>query len=176
MAEELAKEVESIDSFVLYDYTGLEAQNTHSLRSNCFEQQVQARVLKNTIAGLVFSKSYPEELKELLKGPTAMAYGGDSIASVAKLLVEFRKENKQLVIKGGYIPGKILSPEEVEELSKVPSREELLSMIAGTFEAPLQQVATILAGPLTNISSALGNLTSKMDENNIEKVGEAVAK
>lgn len=176
MAEELAKEVESVDSFLLYDYTGLKAQSVHGLRSSCFKEEVQAKVVKNTMAAIVFSKSFPDELKDLLKGPTAMMYGGESIASVAKLLVEFRKENKQLVIKGGYIPGKVLTPEDVEELSKVPSRIELLSMLAGAFEAPLQQIATILAGPATNISNVIGNLTSKMDENNIENVGEAVAK
>ncbi|BBM85572.1 50S ribosomal protein L10 [Candidatus Uabimicrobium amorphum] len=176
MADELTNEVESLESFLLYDYTGLKAEDVHSLRSACFEKEVKAKVVKNTMAKLALSSdSYPEEVKALFKGPTAMAYGGDSIASVAKLLVEFRKENKKLVIKGGYIPGKVLNADDVEALSKVPSREELLSMLAGVFQAPMQQIASILAGPPRNISNILSNLTSKMEENNIESVGDAAS-
>jgi large subunit ribosomal protein L10 len=173
MADELSTEVESIESFLLYDYTGLKAQDVHSLRSACFENEVKAKVVKNTMAKLALSESYPEEVNALFKGPTAMAYGGDSIASVAKVLVDFSKENKKLVIKGGYIPGKVLNAADVEALSKVPSKKELLSMLAGVFQAPAQQIATILAGPLTNISNVLNNLTSKMEDNKIENVGEA---
>ncbi|WP_372368586.1 50S ribosomal protein L10 [Candidatus Uabimicrobium sp. HlEnr_7] len=175
MAKELANEVESIGSFLLYDYTGLKAEQVHSLRSTSFEKEVTVKVVKNTMAKLALSEDYPEEMKTLFKGPTAMAFGGDSIASVAKILVDFRKENKKLVIKGGYIPGKILNADDVEALSKVPSREELLSMLAGLFQAPTQQIANILDGPSRNISNIFNNLTSKMEENNIESVGDAAS-
>jgi large subunit ribosomal protein L10 len=175
MADELANEIESLESFLLYDYTGLKAEDVHKLRSTCFEKEVNAKVVKNTMAKLALSESYPKEIRTLFKGPTAMAYGGDSIASVAKILVDFRKENKKLVIKGGYIPGKVLNADDVEALSKIPSREELLSMIAGVFQAPMQQIANILAGPSRNISNILSNLTSKMEENNIESVGDAAS-
>ena len=176
MADELAQEVESLESFLLYDYTGLKAEDVHKLRSACFEKEVTAKVVKNTMAKLALSSdSYPEGVKKLFKGPTAMAYGGDSIASVAKLLVDFSKENKKLVIKGGYIPGKVLNADDVEALSKVPSRVELLSMLAGVFQAPMQQIASILAGPPRNIAYMLSNLTSKMEENNIESVGDAAS-
>jgi large subunit ribosomal protein L10 len=176
MAEEVISEFQSIDSFIIYGYEKLTAQETHALRSLCVEKDMKAKALKNTMAALAFSaKSFPEELKSFLNGSTAIVHGSD-IASVAKLLISFKEENKKIVIKGGYIPGKVLSSQDVEELSKIPSREQLLSMLAGAFNAPLQQIATIMAGPLTNVSNMMGDLTSKMDEKNIEKVGEAVAK
>lgn len=176
MAEEIINEFQSIDSFIIYGYEKLTAQETHALRSLCFEKEIKAKALKNTMAALAFSaKSFPEELKSFLNGATGIVYGSD-IAAVAKLLVSFKEENKKIVIKGGYIPGKVLSGDDVEELSNIPSREELLSMLAGAFNAPLQQIATILAGPLSNVSNMMGDLTSKMEEKNIEKVGEAVAK
>jgi len=175
MAQELQQEFASVNSFILVNYTGLSAQQTHELRSSFFEQNIKMRVVKNTILVAACGDKLPDEIDSLLKGPTAVVYGGESIVSVAKALVDWKKKQPNINIKGGYIPGRLLNDKDVTELSKIPPREVLLSMLAGLFEAPLQQIATIMNAPLQDISNAMNGVVDKMEEAGSDNVANAVA-
>ncbi len=175
MARELSRYLEEVDSFILVDYSGLEAQDAFELRSNLYAQGISLFVLKNTLANVVLKQKFPgnsETIAEHLNGPTAIAFGGESIVNVAQCLVDWNKKAKKIKLKAGYLPGNVLSNEDVVELSKTPPREVLLSMLAGVFEAPMQQIATILAGPLQNVVYATNGLIDKMEEQGAENVSD----
>jgi large subunit ribosomal protein L10 len=172
MAREIQQEMEAVDSFILFNFNKLRAQDSYELRRSLYQQDIKVRVVKNTLAGIAFSEYYPEEIREFLKGPTAVAYGGDNVVSVAKALVDWNKKAKNIEIKGGYLPGQVLQEKDVVELSKTPPREVLLAMLAGAFEGPLQQIATIMAASMQNVSNATGALVEKMEEKGVERVSD----
>lgn len=159
MVGELVEELKEVSSFVVFEHAKMNAEQNYELRKTLRGQNVNMLVLKNRIANVVFQEIYQQDLSEHLKGSTAIAYGGESPADVAKAILDWNKKNdKVLNIKGALIPGGVLSPADVDALSKIPAKPVLLSMIAGVLEAPMQQVATILAAPMQDLSYAFNGL------------------
>ena len=129
---------------VLADFQGLTVEEVSELRGKCREKGVFFRVVKNRLAKRAASTGDFAGLEDMLTGPTGIAFGMESAVDPAKVLVDFAKDNEKLNIKGGFLDGVVLTPAEVEALSKIPGREELLSMIARTFQAPAQNFVGVL--------------------------------
>lgn len=90
----------------------------------------------------------------LLSGPTAIAYSQDAV-SAAKAVVDFAKSNENLIVIGGMVDGKLLSSQEVEQLSKLPSLNELRGRIAGMLQAPAGKIAAVLQAPAAQLARVL---------------------
>lgn len=130
--------------------------------------------MKNKLATYALGEKFPKEIKALFKGPIAMVYGGD-IVRVSQILLDWNKKSeKKLDIKGGYIPGKVLSPKDVEMLAKVPARPVMLSMMAGSFQSPAQKMATITLAPMQKVSYSMQALVKKMEDKKVDKVSDAI--
>jgi len=142
---------------VAADYRGLSVDEMNTLRRQLSSKDVKLRVVKNTLARFAAEKAGMEELKPLLTGPTALAFGfGDNIADPAKVLIEYRKSTKlEIDIKGGFLDNKMLSREQVTTLSKLPAKEVLIATLLGTLQRPIASLLSIMNGPLQALSRVL---------------------
>ena len=149
--DEITDVAKNSASFILFDYRGLTAEEVAELRRNLRENGAQYKVWKNTLTkraldGLNFN------LDDCLNGPSAMAYSDDSVAPI-KVLSDFAKEHKALENKGGIVDGEGTTLENIKELSTLPSREGLLTMLA-----------TGLIGTVKDLSIALNLLSEQKEE------------
>ena len=127
--DEIKSTVDQSSSIVLFDYRGLTDNESKALRRKLRETGSDYKVYKNTLMARALS-DLKIDLSESLNGPSAMAYGSDSVAPV-KILSEFAKEHPALILKVGIVDGNISDKDALSELAKIPSREGLLTMLAG---------------------------------------------
>ena len=115
---------------ILTDYRGLSAPEMNILRRRLDELGVDYRVVKNTLARFAVEKAGRDELVDLFEGPVAIAFGYGEVTELARSLDEYIRTSKtSLSIKGGFLPDRLLTSEEVTVLSKLPSREILLAKV-----------------------------------------------
>jgi large subunit ribosomal protein L10 len=159
---ELAESFRESNGAVLTEYRGLTVKQLQELRRTLGEN-VSYAVAKNTLTKIA-AKDAGVELEEgLLTGPTAIAFiKGDAVLA-AKGLRDFAKANAPLIIKGGFLDGKILSAEEINKLADLESREVLLAKLAGGMKASLSNAASLFNAPLSQAARVLGALQAKAE-------------
>ena len=127
--DEVKAKVQEATTVVLFDYRGLTAEETSELRKILRESDSKYKVWKNTLTKRALD-SLNYNLDDCLAGPSAIAYSSDAIAPI-KALSTFAKDHPALEIKGGIVDGNVTSLDEIKALSTIPSREGLLTMLAG---------------------------------------------
>lgn len=159
--EEKVKKVEEIkDRFnrsvaaVLTDYRGLNVTDITQLRRKLLEEDVEYKVVKNTLTRIALEDT-DYDLDEYLKGPTAIAFSEKDPVAPAKIISDFAKVHKELEIKGGVVEGKVVSQEVIDKLAKLPTREELLAKAVGSIQAPLQGIVGVLNAPMRDFVGVL---------------------
>ena len=147
---------------VLYltDFTGLNVKDMTELRSSLRKSGAEYMVVKNRLAKRVFAESEElPDISESLVGPTGFVFGYEDAAAAAKALSDFAKEHdKKPAFKLGVMENKILQPEQVEQIAKLPPREVLLAQLAGAFEAPMAALAGALEAKLQETAGLLDAL------------------
>ena len=151
VVDEITEVAKSSASFILFDYRGLTAEETTELRRLLRESDSSYKVWKNTLTKRALN-SLEYNLDEALEGPSAIAFSSDAIAPI-KALSNFAKEHPALEIKGGIVDGNVTSLDEIKALSTIPSREGLLTMLAGG-----------LIGTVKDLSIALNLLSEQKSE------------
>ncbi|KUK83889.1 MAG: 50S ribosomal protein L10 [Pelotomaculum thermopropionicum] len=154
VVKELKEKFESAQSAVLTDYRGLNVAEATRLRRKLREGGCEFKVVKNTLTGLAARQVGLTGLDPYLEGPVAIAFSQDPVAP-AKILSEFIRENKKMVIKAGVLEGKVLDARKVKDLADLPSREVLLARVLGGMQSPLSGTASVLAGTLRSFVYAL---------------------
>ena len=140
---EVSAQVAQAQAIVLAEYRSLPVGDMTELRKKARESGVYFRVLKNTLARRAVAETPFKGLADQMVGPLAYGISSDPVAA-AKLLHEFSKGNERLVIKGGAMPNVLMSANEVAVLAKMPSRQELLSTLLGTMQAPIAKFVRTL--------------------------------
>lgn len=142
----LKDEFSQYNGYIFTDYRGMTVEQITTLRRTLMKKDSAYRVVKNRYARIALSQ-LDRSADEQLVGPTAIALvKGDEVNAVAKELYALAREGAPLVVKGGIIDGQFFSPEEVEALSKLPGKLELIAMLMSTMMAPVQKLAaTMLA-------------------------------
>lgn len=162
LVEGYYREFLDLDSCVVVGPQGLTVQETEELREQLRRSDVTMRVVKNSLASLAIQRTGLKGVEELLDGPTAIVYGGEGALAISKLVVEARNRLKdKLTIHGGFVDGEILDAGGVEELSRTPSRGELLSMILSGFYGPVNELARGMDGLLTEMHGLVEALAEK---------------
>ncbi len=133
---EVSAQVANAQSIVVAEYRGLEVVDVTQLRANARKAGVYLRVLKNTLVRRAVAGTPFEGLTDKMAGPLIYGISSDPVAA-AKLLNEFAKGNEKLVIKAGALPNYVMDVAGVKALATMPSREELLSKLLGTMQAPV---------------------------------------
>lgn len=130
IVEEIADKAKNSSSIVLFEYHGLTVPETMELRKKLKESDSEYKVYKNTLVKRAFD-SLKIDMDKELEGPKAVAFGTDAITPI-KVLSEFAKNHPALEMKIGYVDGKITDINELKALATIPSREGLLTMLAGS--------------------------------------------
>jgi len=126
---EISEKTKDASSVVLFEYQGLTAMETNELRRLLRESESDFKIYKNTLVKRAMD-TLKIDLDEHLEGPKAMAFGSDAVAPI-KALSDFAKKHPALVLKVGIVEGEIADEAKLKELSTIPSREGLLTMLAG---------------------------------------------
>ncbi len=141
---EVSAQVALAQAIVVAEYRYLPVGNMTELRKRARTSGVYLRVLKNTLARRAVAQTPFAGLTDKLVGPLAYGISADPVA-VAKVLHEFARENvDKFVIKAGAMPNLMMTPQQVGELAKMPSREQLLSTLLGTMQAPIAKFVRTL--------------------------------
>ena len=138
-------------------YAGITVAEMSDLRNRMRENSANVRVAKNRLARIAIEKSRTEGMKHLLVDQIVLMYSEDPVTA-AKISVEFAKTNGNLKIVGGAMGEKILDSDGVTEVSKLPSREEVLSSISALLLAPGSDLAANVNGPASAIAGVLENV------------------
>jgi large subunit ribosomal protein L10 len=145
--EEVTGQIQEAEAVFAVDYRGISVPQAAELRTKLREADASFRVVKNTLTERAADQAGAEGLKELLEGPTAMTFVRGDAAAAAKALRDFRRATQLLEFKGGWMNGEALTPEAIDAIAQLPSREVLYGRLVG-----------MVASPLTGLASAMGGL------------------
>lgn len=137
----LAEKFKSANLVLLTDYRGITVDDVTNLRNSLRETKAEYKVIKNNIVRRALGTNGVEGLDEALEGPTAVITTEGEYLDPLKAIYNFAKDNEYYKIKGGIVEGKVLSVEELITLAKLPSRQELLGMLAGGLLGTISKLA-----------------------------------
>jgi large subunit ribosomal protein L10 len=153
---ELAERLRSAQTLILADYRGLSVSELDEVRTKLLEHGARFHVVKNTLTKRAADEAGFETLKELLDGPTAIAFVGDGdMVSVAKTLSETARKTKVLELKGGILEGTPMDASQVAELAKLPPADMLRGQVLGAIVGPLNEIVGLFAAPVQDFVGLL---------------------
>src|SRR6202171_468430 len=141
---------------VLTDYRGLKVSQIQDLRGKLRGGDVEARVVKNTLARRAAEAAGFPALKDGLKGPVAIAFGYDDLGVPSRLINEWvRATRLKLEVVGGLVEGRVFSSSQIKQLADLPSRAVLIAQLMGTLQSPVAQLVGIMQAPLQQLLGTL---------------------
>lgn len=153
--KDLAEQAKGSTAMLLTDYRGLTVAESRELRTSLREVGARYEVVKNTLMNRAADEAGTVELKELLEGPTAIAFCPEDAAGAAKILVKYAKDFKPLEIKGGVLEGRVIDVEKIKFLASLPSKDVLMAQMLGVFQSPARGLVTVLAGTMQGLVTVL---------------------
>lgn len=172
--EEITADINEAQAVFAVDYRGITVTQVADLRSKLRESDTTFRVVKNTLTERAADQAGADALKELLEGPTALAFVKGDAAAAAKTLSDAARETELLPFKGGLMDGNALSVDDIKAISKLPSREVLYGQLVGIVASPITGLARSLNGLLGGLAIALAGVQEKKESGEIP-AGEAPA-
>jgi large subunit ribosomal protein L10 len=157
---DIAEQFKDSSATLITEYRGLTVANLAELRRSLAGSATYS-VAKNTLIKRAASEAGIEGLDELFAGPTAIAFVTGEPVDAAKAIKTFAKDNKALVIKGGYMDGHALTVAEVERIADLESREVLLAKLAGAMKGNLAKAAGLFNAPASQVARLLAALLEK---------------
>ena len=164
VVDSIKAKLEASQSVVLIDYRGLTVAEVTELRNQMREAGVEYQVLKNTMIKRAAEKAGIEGLDPILEGPTAVAFGINDPVAPAKILTKFAKDTKKITIKGGVLAGNAIDVAAVENLAKLPSKEELIAKMLGSLNAPITGLVMVLSGVTSKFVRTLEAIRVQKEE------------
>ncbi len=158
--EEIKQKLKEYDNFIITDYRGLTVGQITELRKKLYEKGVVYQVLKNNLVKIALKDAKIDGLDEYLFGPSAIAFAKEDPVFPSKVLSDFMKESK-LKIKGGYSEGKVIDDKSITALSKLPSKEVLISRLMGSLQSPASGLASVLSGVMRNLVNVLDQVNKQ---------------
>jgi large subunit ribosomal protein L10 len=155
VVDQLSEEIRSADAIFAVDYRGISVSEAAELRNRLREAQTRFRVVKNSLTERASDKAGAEALKEMLEGPTALAFVSGDVALAAKALSDSARTFGTLAFKGGLMNGDTLSAEQVQSIARLPAREVLNGQLVGTIAAPLSQLVRTLNALIAGVAIQL---------------------
>jgi large subunit ribosomal protein L10 len=141
----LKEKIQKASITLLADFKGMKVNELNDLRRELRKSEARLQVVKNTLAKIAVKDTEFKALGEYFRETVALVTGeGDPVAP-AKVLVKFAKDKETPKIKAGYLSGEIMKSSQVEALSKLPSREEMIAKLLGSMQAPAQNWVNVLA-------------------------------
>ncbi len=161
MVKELQETFEGTEAFFLLDYVNISVGKAMELRSKLRQKDCSLKVIKNRLAVRALSDKHPEELKNDLKGPTAIAYTRDDPVTLAQVLDKFFTDYKVLNVKSGLVEGRYIEENKFKRIAKLEPREELLAKLGYLMASPLTRFLRAWRAPMQSFGGMLSQLKSK---------------
>lgn len=162
--ERITELLQSSQSLVLADYSGLTVEKMTNFRNQCRENRVACRVVKNRLAQIAADAAGVELLKDHLRGPIAIVFGPESQVDPAKITVGFAKDNEAMEIRGGLVDGAYLDANQIVALSMTPSRDELIAKMMGSINSPVTGVTMVMNGVVAALTRAIDAVAKQKAE------------
>lgn len=160
----LKEKLQSARVALLTDYRGLTVKQLQDLRGRLRAQDVEYRVVKNTLARRAAVEAGHPDFQELFRGPVAIAFGYSEVGVPARILAEFARQSRLRVeIVGGLVEGRVLDAEQARRTADLPSREVLLAQLLGTLQAPLAQLVGAMQAPVQQLLGLLEAYKQKLE-------------
>ncbi len=163
VVEEVTAKLNEADAVFVTEYRGLTVSQFADLRAPLRDAGAEHKIYKNTLVKLAATAADMEGLHEHLSGPTALTFVQGDVAAAAKALTEQAKATPALVIKGGMMGESVMSADDLKVLADLPSRDVLLSQLAGAIQAPLVKTAGLLQALPRNFAYGLSALIEQQE-------------
>lgn len=164
LVEEVGTHLDKSDYVFLADYTGITVAETAQLRASLATEEAEFHVVKNTVLNVAARERELPSLSSPIDGPTAIIVGGRNPSEVAKIVLKFVKDKDKVRPKGGILSGSVLSADDVEALSKLPSLEVLKAQLLGLLNTPAQQLVRVINAVPQNVLNVLDAKRRKDEE------------
>jgi large subunit ribosomal protein L10 len=159
MMNQLKSDLDGSRSVLILDLKGIDAITEHQFRRDLRKKSIKVRALKNSLARHVFTEMGMEGLSKFLVGPSVAVWGGDGVAELAKEISTKVKALKKPEIKGGAVDGVVIGPDQVEDITKLPSREALIARVVALALAPAQRIVALANAPAGGLMSQLKTMS-----------------
>jgi large subunit ribosomal protein L10 len=156
----LKTKFQGFSSYIFTDYRGLTVEQITNLRGSLRKLGAEYKVVKNNFAKIAFRELSRPDVSSYLVGPSAIALARDEPSLVAKSLLDFARETS-VKIKGGLVDGQVFNDKQMEALSRLPSRTELIAKLMGTINAPLQNLVYAMNGVASKLVRTLAAVADK---------------
>jgi large subunit ribosomal protein L10 len=166
---ELKERIQSSEALFLADFRGLTVSESGELRRSLTNAGARFAVVKNTLMRLAAIEAGAPELEGLLEGPTAVAFVDADPIAAAKSLADATRKFRTLVVKGGFLDGRVLTPEEAQSLATIEPREVLLAKMAGLAKAEMSRAAFMFNALQSRFLALLEALKEKMPGEAVEE-------
>jgi len=166
LVAELRARLDRAPVLYLTDFTGLDVKSMTQLRRSLKRSGAEYVVVKNRLAQRVFAEveGLPD-ISSRLEGPTGLVFGYDDAVAAAKILNDFAKEHEQRpVFKAGIMDRAVLEPAQIVKLANLPSRNQLLSELAGLMQAPMAALAGVLQAKVQEMAGLLDALRMEREK------------
>jgi large subunit ribosomal protein L10 len=164
IAAAYTKQFGSLEGAVLVDVRGLKSNQNNRLRAGLAEKKIKVTVVKNSLAKRALTGSKLADLGKLLEGPSALVYGGESVVSVARRLMELAKEVPNLTFKGALMDGVIYGSDQIEMLSKLPTKAEAQGQVVTLIFSPAKKLAGAILSPGRKLASLIKAIQEKKEK------------
>lgn len=159
VVDELSTKLGSAKAFYLADFAGLNVKRVTQLRARLRQEGVEYIVVKNTLAERALETLDYPDISEFLKGPTAVVISQTDPVAPAKVLSDFARENdNKPAVRAGIVENRVVSGADIEKLAKLPSREQLLSELAGVMQAPMTELLMVMTAKMQEMVGLLDAL------------------
>ncbi len=158
MVAEITEKLKNAESVIVLSSTGVTVAEITELRAKFRQAGVEYRVLKNTLVRRALDDLGINSLDNILEGPSAFAFGMSDAVAPAKVICDYmadQKTNNKFEIKAGLVEGVYMSPDAVKALSKLPSKEVLISKVMGSLNAPISNFVGVLSATLRSLVYAV---------------------
>jgi len=163
ICEHLRQRLQGVDGALLVNMIGLDANTSHRLRGELRKKNIQVMVVKNSLAARAMAGTPLAPMFEGLTGPSAICWGSDGMVTLAREVTKLAKDEKlaPFAIRGGVMDGERLTPEQVEAVSKMPARQELIGMLAAQLTSTAGRLAAMMNWATGSLLSQIKQLADQ---------------
>lgn len=164
ITEELRRRLDGLDGLVLVDTTGFDALRAEEFRRELREANLHMLVVKNSLAKRALEEVGLGPAGECIQGPTAILFGEDGPLAISRLLTPWRRKNKLLPVRGGWLGGRVIQAPEVDRLATIPERPVLLSILCAGLGGVVRNLHYALGGPGRNFAALIKAMAAKKEK------------
>ena len=169
VVEELNRLFSEAKGIYLTDFTGIDVETTNELRRQFRKENINYRVVKNTLTRLAIQGLPLGDLQPYLTGPTGLIMSFENALLPGKVIENFQKKTELLPIKAAVIDGTVYDRSETEKIIKLPSRDELVAKLLGSLNLPLTGIVVVLSGLLRNLVGIIDAIREQKEKTEKEK-------